>query len=342
MKLRTDLQISKAAFSLEAGDGILLLGSCFSDEVGRKLQDNRFNCICNPFGVLYNPLSILNCLKIITDTIKNGGNPDKDVINSRLFKSNGVWYSWLHSTNFFAFEKQELEANIAKSLRQTAGTLKSAKLLIITFGTNRVYFRNTADEKFAVANCHKQPAADFKTLDLGIDEIISAYCQTLEQLFALNPKLNVVFTVSPYRYIKYGLHGSNLGKAVLMLAVDGIVNRFPDKCGYFPSFEIMNDELRDYRFYAEDMVHPSKQAVDYIYEKFAEYAFSAKAMGFAKQWSAVAKILLHKPQFPQNRQYMALMVSAKEKIAQLEKEYPQVRFDKDLEKINEILTQTQS
>ncbi len=342
MKLRTDLQISKAAFSLEAGDGILLLGSCFSDEVGRKLQDNRFNCICNPFGVLYNPLSILNCLKIITDTIKNGGNPDKDVINSRLFKSNGVWYSWLHSTNFFAFEKQELEANIAKSLRQTAGTLKSAKLLIITFGTNRVYFRNTADEKFAVANCHKQPAADFKTLDLGIDEIISAYCQTLEQLFALNPKLNVVFTVSPYRYIKYGLHGSNLGKAVLMLAVDGIVNRFPDKCGYFPSFEIMNDELRDYRFYAEDMVHPSKQAVDYIYEKFAEYAFSAKAMGFAKQWSAVAKILLHKPQFPQSRQYMALMVSAKEKIAQLEKEYPQVRFDKDLEKINEILTQTQS
>ena len=341
MKFRTDLQIPKAAFSLEAGDGILLLGSCFSDEVGRKLQDNRFNCICNPFGVLYNPLSILNNLQTITDAIENGGNPDKNVIRSRLFKSNGLWYSWLHSTNFFAFEKKELEANIAESLRQTAGTLKCAKLLIITFGTNRVYFRSAAGEKFAVANCHKQPTADFKTLDLGIDEIISAYCHTLEQLFALNPELNVVFTVSPYRYRKYGLHGSNLGKAVLMLAVDGIVNRFPGKCGYFPSFEILNDELRDYRFYAEDMVHPSKQAVDYIYERFAEYAFSAKAMGFAKQWGAVAKLLLHKPQFPQSSQYRALMVSAKEKLAQLEKEYPKVRFDKDLEKINEILTQTQ-
>ena len=341
MKFRTDLQIKKAAFSLEAGDGILLLGSCFSDEVGRKLQDSRFNCICNPFGVLYNPLSILNNLQIITGAIENGGYPNKEIIISRLFKSNGVWYSWLHSTNFFAFEKKELEESIAETIKQSAETLKSAKALIITFGTNRVYFRNTADEKFAVANCHKQPAADFKTQDLGVEEIISAYCHALEKLFTLNPGLNVVFTISPYRYIKYGLHGSNLGKAALMLAVDGIVNRIPGKFRYFPTFEIQNDELRDYRFYAEDMVHPSKQAVDYIYERFAEYTFSAKAMEFAKQWNAVAKLLLHKPQFPQSSQYMALMASAKEKIAQLGKKHPQVRFDKDLEKINEILTQTQ-
>lgn len=336
MKFKIELEIEKAGFSLEAGDGILLLGSCFSDEVGHKLRENRFNCICNPFGVLYNPLSILNSLKIIAHTALNGC-PDKELVESRLFCDNAIWHSWLHSSNFSSCEKNELEKNIYDSLSLATGVLKHAKLLVITFGTNRVYFRDNGTGAFAVANCHKQPAYEFTVKDLDPQEIISSYDEVLESVFQINPDINVLFTISPYRYIKYGLHGSNLGKAVLMLAVNGIVKNHEGKCHYFPSFEILNDELRDYRFYAEDMLHPSKQTVNYIYEKFAEYAFSANATEFVRQWVPIYKTLLHKPLFPQSVQYKSLITSTKEKLMKLKKDFPCVKLDKDIDQINRIL-----
>ena len=336
MKFKTELEIKKAGFSLKAGDGILLLGSCFSDEVGQKLREDRFNCICNPFGVLYNPLSILNGLKIIAHAAINGS-PDEDFLASRLFCNNAIWHSWLHSSNFSSCEKKDLEENIYNSLSQAADVLKHATLLVITFGTNRVYFRDKGSGAFAVANCHKQPASEFTVKDLDPQEIISSYDEVLESVFQINPGINVLFTISPYRYIKYGLHGSNLGKAVLMLAVDGIVNHHKGKCHYFPSFEILNDELRDYRFYAEDMLHPSKQTVDYIYEKFAEYAFSATATEFVRQWTPIYKTLLHRPLFPQSAQYKTLITSTKEKLTKLSKDFPCVKLDKDIEQTNRIL-----
>lgn len=339
MKFRTEVEFYTSGFTLEPGDGIVLLGSCFSDEIGKKLYEDKFNCSINPFGVLYNPASILQALEILASTANGNKVVDDDFIEKYFFQSNGHWLSWLHSSAFTAYNLEDFTKLIRQSIANAADCLAKAKTLIITFGTNRVYLHKTGGEETIVANCHKQPGKDFSTIDLEPIQIKEEFVRMVDTLTKINPGLHILFTVSPYRYTKYGLHGSNLSKAALLLAEDYIIKSRPHTCQYFPSYEILNDELRDYRFYAEDMVHPSAQAVNYIYEKVKATLFGNKAKQFAEEWEPLKKTLQHRPLFPNSNDYKTLMLKTQKDIIELKNKYPRVNLEHELKLTEQKLSQ---
>ena len=339
MKFRTEVESYTSGFTLGPGDGIVLLGSCFSDEIGKKLHEDKFNCSINPFGVLYNPASILHALQMLAHAANGNETVNDDFVRKYFFQSHGHWLSWLHSSAFASDNLCDFIETIRQGMASAAECLSKAKMLVVTFGTNRAYQRQTGGEEFVVANCHKQPAKEFTTTDLEPMTIKEEYVNIIDILTEINPDLHILFTVSPYRYTKYGLHGSNLSKAALLLAEDSIVKARPRVCQYFPSFEILNDELRDYRFYAEDMVHPSAQAVNYIYEKVKATLFADEAKCFAAEWEPIKKTLQHRPLFPDSEDYKTLMLKTREHLVKLKSQYPGVDFEHELNLTEQNISQ---
>ncbi len=339
MKFRTEVESYTSGFTLGQGDGIVLLGSCFSDEIGKKLHEDKFNCSINPFGVLYNPASILHALQMLAHAANGNETVNDDFVRKYFFQSHGHWLSWLHSSAFASDNLCDFIETIRQGMSSAAECLSKAKMLVVTFGTNRAYLRQTEGEEFVVANCHKQPAKEFMTTDIEPMTIKEEYVNIIDILTEINPDLHILFTVSPYRYTKYGLHGSNLSKAALLLAEDSIIKSCPRVCQYFPSFEILNDELRDYRFYAEDMVHPSAQAVNYIYEKVKATLFSDEAKRFAAEWEPIKKTLQHRPLFPDSEDYKTLMLKTREHLVKLKSQYPGVDFEHELNLTEQNISQ---
>ena len=228
-----------------------MVGSCFSDEIGVQMQERYLNVTCNPFGTLYNPLSIAQALTM-TDT-------------PELIEHEGLWHSMAHHGAFSRAKKEEAEQAVRGSIETMQKALKEATVVIVTFGTAWVYEMNGA----IVGNCHKLPERCFNRRRLSVEEIVAAWKPILAQY----PDKKWLFTVSPIRHIRDGLHENQISKATLLQAVEQLVlnsNPSPATRRYFPSYEIMLDELRDYRFYADDLVHPSSLAVNYIWERFVE------------------------------------------------------------------------
>ena len=224
-----------------------MVGSCFSDEIGAQMQERYLHVTCNPFGTLYNPLSIAQALTM-TDT-------------PELIEHEGLWHSMAHHGAFSRATKEEAEQAVRESIETMQKALKEASVVIVTFGTAWVYEKEGA----IVGNCHKLPESCFNRRRLSVEEIVAAWKPILAQY----PDKKWLFTVSPIRHIRDGLHENQLSKATLQLALEAI----SDQCSvvsYFPSYEMMLDELRDYRFYADDLVHPSSLAVNYIWERFVE------------------------------------------------------------------------
>ncbi len=339
MKFRTEVESYTSGFTLGPGDGIVLLGSCFSDEIGKKLHEDKFNCSINPFGVLYNPASILHALQMLAHAANGNETVNDDFVRKFFFQSHGHWLSWLHSSAFASDNLCDFIETIRQGMVSAAECLSKAKMLVVTFGTNRAYLRQTGGGEFVVANCHKQPAKEFTTTDIEPMTIKEEYVNIIDILTEINPDLHILFTVSPYRYTKYGLHGSNLSKAALLLAEDSIIKSRPRVCQYFPSFEILNDELRDYRFYAEDMVHPSAQAVNYIYEKVKATLFADEAKRFAAEWEPIKKTLQHRPLFPDSENYKSLMLKTREHLVKLKSQYPGVDFEHELNLTEQNISQ---
>lgn len=329
MKFRTEVSIVKDGFNLNVADNIVLLGSCFTKNIGTKLVDYKFNCDVNAFGVLYNPMSICRSL----DSLLSG---EDFPYEKYLFQNGEIWNSWLHSGDFSAPAREQCLHNIRKRAYECNNAIKNAHALILTFGTNRCYEYNVDGSYVTVANCHKIPEQRFNIHDMTVEEVISVCEKTLTELFKLNEHLQVLFTVSPYRYAKYGFHGSNLSKSVLLLAVDEIIKHFCGKCFYFPSYEIVNDELRDYRFYTDDMLHPSTQAVDYIFERFSEYAFSDETFAFAQEWKKIVKAINHRPNYPDTKEYRAFVEKTQERLVFLSKKYANLAVEKEVEELNNV------
>ena len=277
MNFRTPVSISRAPFSIGPCERMLFVGSCFADNIGRRFVEDKFRATVNPYGVMYNPASIL------------------------------------HTVERFLSET-------AEDCPQT---------VVFTLGTNHVYILNETGE--IVDNCRKRPQRLFTEKELTVDECESFLAKAVESLRRANPSVRVVVTVSPIRYAKYGFHGSQLSKAVLMLAADRLVKRYecpqPEDAGplpavvYFPAYEIVNDELRDYRFYREDMIHPTDQAVAYIWERFAETFFSKRTFDFLEEWKPVKAALAHRPFNPDGEEYQEFMRRTEEKIRLLESRY---------------------
>ena len=256
MKLYTTVHVTPSEKKIGYGDKILLLGSCFADNIGAKFEEHYFQTTINPFGTLYNPASIA---KAVLDM---GYGPS----GMGLVEHNGLWHSMMHHGSYSGVDKEEVIARCEESRIQMQETLQQASMVIVTFGTAWVY----EYEGEVVANCHKLPANRFVRRRLTVDEIVNMW----QPILAAMPDKHWIFTVSPIRHVKDGLHENQVSKAILLQAVDRLTsiqsNSLMGSKSYFPSYEIMLDELRDYRFYAEDMVHPSAVAVDYIWQRFVE------------------------------------------------------------------------
>ena len=256
MKLYTTVHVTPSETKIGYGDKILLLGSCFADNIGAKFEEHYFQTTINPFGTLYNPASIA---KAVLDM---GYGPS----GMGLVEHNGLWHSMMHHGSYSGVDKEEVIARCEESRIQMREALQQANVVIVTFGTAWVY----EYEGEVVANCHKLPANRFVRRRLTVNEIVDMW----QPIIASMPDKHWIFTVSPIRHVKDGLHENQVSKAILLQAVDRLTsilsNSLMGSKSYFPSYEIMLDELRDYRFYAEDMVHPSAVAVDYIWQRFVE------------------------------------------------------------------------
>ena len=256
MKLQTIVDIAPSEWKIGYEDKILMLGSCFSDEIGEQMQQRYLPVTCNPFGTLYNPLSIAQALQ------------QTEV--PPLVEWDGLFHAMSHHGAFSRATKDEAEAAVQSSIETMQRALSEATVVIVTFGTAWVYEEERTDHTWSVVgNCHKLPADHFRRRRLSVEEIVAAW----QPIIARYPDKHWLFTVSPIRHIKDGLHENQLSKATLLMAIEQIINHkfeITNTISYFPSYEILLDELRDYRFYADDLVHPSSLAVNYIWERFVD------------------------------------------------------------------------
>ena len=269
MEFRTIVNIPRPTFELEPCERILFVGSCFADNIGKRFEEEKFRAIVNPFGVMYNPVSVLHTVK-----------------------------------------------KVANHTFDTA---------VFTLGTNHVYVERATGE--IVDNCQKRPQREFEERELTVEECVDALREAITLLRQANPKVNVIITVSPIRYAKYGYHGSQLSKAVLLLAADKVIKEEGERVYYFPAYEIVNDELRDYRFYKADMLHPNEQAVEYIWEQLVATCFSAEAKQFLEEWRPIKEALAHRPFHPEAAAYQDFIKKTKEKAKMLELKYPNIELN---------------
>ncbi len=256
--LYTQVEVPRLPFTLDFVSGIVSLGSCFADEIGDRLREGDFRIEQNPFGTLYNPASIAAALHRIID--------DREIDASDLVQHEELWHSWHHHGSFSRPTQEECLATCNNRIHQAHAALKEASLLMVTFGTTWVFEHDGS----VVANCHKLPPQQFVRRRMTMEEIVALWEPLMQELAAFNPKLNVLLTVSPIRHMADGAHGNQLSKATLLLAVDKLLSPLTSNLSpcYFPAYEIMLDELRDYRFYGPDMTHPTPLAVDVLWERF--------------------------------------------------------------------------
>lgn len=327
MEFRTKVKIPVTDAQVGPGDKICLLGSCFAGHVGGRMQRAGMDVSVNPFGVLYNPWSIAAVCALMSD--------EKPVPDECFFESGGLWHSWLNDSSFSAPSLDECRAGLETVRREQAARLRKLDFLFLTLGTNRYY--ELRDSRLVVGNCHKQSGSLFSECNPDTEQTVDVLEQALNGLWAVRPSLRVVFTVSPYRYVKYGFHESQLGKSVLLLAADTLCRRHEGRCTYFPAYEILLDELRDYRFYADDMLHPSNVAVSYVWECFSASFFSRETRTFVSEWETVEKALAHRPLHPEAPAYRNFLRQTVQKIEQLNKKYQTAAFSTEYERLKRLL-----
>ena len=301
MELMTRIDSPASEWKMETGAKVLLVGSCFADEVGQRFVRGGFEAMVNPFGTLYNPASIaVNLLRALSEkevelprssiipsvgaSISTWGTPVDRCGARRLTgvghtvfeDAEGRWHSWLHHSSFSSTDVATVVERINSTTHRVADFLRGADVLIVTLGTAIIY--RLKETGMLVANCHKQPDNLFVRERLNAYDIVDQWQMLLQLLESVNPNLKVIFTVSPIRHKRDGYHVNQISTGILLQAVDEIVNgQLPNsKCGYIPSYEIMMDELRDYRVYSDDMIHPSTQAVEYIWQRFQDTYFDNK------------------------------------------------------------------
>ena len=283
MKFRTELTIPPLPFQIEHNHNIMLLGSCFSDHIGQFLFRGGFPVLSNPFGTLFNPFSIANSLRMSML-------PER-FSEDYIYQHEQWWVSFAHHGKFSKPTREALVAHIHTELEQSRQFLQKADFLFLTFGTAFYYVFKNRD--LLVANCHKIPAKEFEKKRAAIAEIVTLYRELLQELKTFNPKLKILFTVSPIRHLGDGFHENQLSKSILHLSVDELLQC--ESCYYFPSYELLLDDLRDYRFFAQDLCHPSPSAIEYICEKLMQTLCSPKTIEKISQAERALKAKEHIP-----------------------------------------------
>ena len=310
MILQTEIKIQPLEQTISYGDGLLFLGSCFADEVGGICRGLGFNALVNPFGVLYNPASITQSVERL-----HSGNPfcHEEVVQV----GEGQYCTFSHNTAFWNRSEDALLEQVNQSLAEAHTHFLKSKWIIVSLGTSWV-FQDKETHK-VVSNCHKLPAARFERIFMPVEQSV----QYLSEIIQQHPEKRFIFTVSPLRHMKDGLHENQLSKAALLLAVDQVCKQF-DNAHYFPAYEILMDELRDYRFYKEDMVHPTEQAVRYIWERFTDFAIDPSEKLAMKAAAELRQMLQHRPLFPESEAYKKFELQKEKKISELNSNYPKI------------------
>ena len=308
---RTIVDVPKWTDPMQKGQQFVLLGSCFAQNMGELFQSYGLNVVCNPLGVTYNPESIRIQVEKALEKVKNegqgaGGKEQEDCSGcwyslapcpsppaplSSLFFFDGLWRSWWAGTRISDADEGRFRETIQVAFRELGEAIRKADWLFLTLGTNVCY--RLKENGMTVANCHKVPAANFDEVSLDLETCTKTLCSLVELLREECPHLQIVFTVSPYRYKKYGFHGSQLAKATLLLAVDKLCKLFPKSVRYFPAYELLLDELRDYRFYADDMIHPAPMAVNYIWKRLTESCMDEEMRRYLHDYEPIRRAKKH-------------------------------------------------
>lgn len=319
MKLQTQIPLKKTDNQIDYESRLLLLGSCFSQNIGDKLAYYKFRSVQNPFGILFHPLAIE---KLINRAVEHKTYNEDDVI-----KSNERWHAFDAHSDLSTPTKDELLLNLNNGLKKTGNQIKQSTHIIITLGTAWIY--RYIKTNTVVANCHKIPQKEFKKQLLTSKEITTSLERIIKGIQSINKNAQIIFTVSPVRHLKDGFVENQRSKSHLISAIHDVLNisDISPFTSYFESYELMMDELRDYRFYAKDMVHPNELAVDYIWEKFKEVWISEGVYRTMDKVDDIQKGLRHKAFHPASEQHQKFQKSLQAKIAYIKEEYPFMEFD---------------
>ena len=331
MKLLTPVERPARRPCIDYPHRLMLLGSCFATHIGARLQESRFRCDVNPYGVLYNPLSISTALREML--------AGKVYTPDDLYEHQGLWHSPMHHGDFSAASAGDALWKINLRLEQAARQLDGLDFLLLTWGTAWVY--EDRETGRVVGNCHKLPEACFRRRRLSVEEIVADTASLLSVMLARNDRLQVVLTVSPIRHVRDGLHDNQLSKATLLLAAEQVRTAFPDRVFYFPAYELLLDELRDYRFYADDLVHPSDLAVRYVWERFIEWCLSPDARRVMAEVEDIRKALAHRPLHPESEEYKRFLGQIVLKIERLNGKYPYFDLQNERESCLTLLNRLQ-
>lgn len=329
MQFTTPVDLPQGENSITHKDRIMLVGSCFATNIGRMLQERKFRIDINPFGTQYNPLSINSVLRRVAK-----GNVFYEE-SAELFGHNGKWHSIMHHSDFSRDSREELLECINSRLLHAHTIADECSVVFITLGTAYAYIRKC--DNTVAGNCHKLPAKEFDRRLLTVDEIIEDFERTISIYREKNPDIRFIFTVSPIRHLRDGAHDNQKSKATLLLAIDGIMDRHPECCSYFPAYEIMIDELRDYRFYAEDMLHPSETAVKYIWECFAKCYFGKETCMINGKIEDINKGLAHRPFDNRSEGYRQFIGNITAKIEEIASKHDYLDFEKEIMLCNTLL-----
>ena len=304
MLFRTELRPASSPQKIRLGDAVFGLGSCFAEHTGRLLADYKWEVLINPFGTLFDPLSIAKAMEYIShgDDLEDWGYVQRE----------GIWCHFHLHSRISAGEKEELIKGFCRARDAAQHFLHRARVVTLTLGTALVY--EQSETGFPVANCHKQPGNRFNLRRMTVDEVAEALNRTAESIRSLAPDAWILVTLSPVRHIRQGFEANALSKATLRLAIEQFVSGSRNRV-YFPSYEIMLDDLRDYRFYGRDMVHPAEGAIEYIWEKFKYACIDEQARTFVGRWEGVRQALSHRPFHPSGDAYKSFL---RQTIHQLE------------------------
>lgn len=305
---------------------LFLIGSCFTENIGEKLKKQKFKVLENPNGILFNPVSVAEA---IINVVEN-----KQYTKDDLFNYNEAWHSWQHHSRFSGLSVGDALQKINASTTQAHNYLKHADYILITLGSSWIYTLTdkalNAKPGTVAANNHKAPADWFVRKLMDVSQVITVLGTMLNRLGTLNPNINVIFTISPVRHLREGVIDNNRSKAALITAVHYLIEKLP-KLHYFPAYELVIDDLRDYRFYAEDLVHPNYHATQYVWEKFVNACMSEDTKKLMEEIATINLAHNHKPFNATSSMHKKFLQTNLDKVKQLQEQYSYLDFSKELE-----------
>jgi len=319
MKFRTEIDVPQSSWKITPEMKGISIGSCFTNYIGGYLQASKFNIKVNPFGTVYNPVSIANCFDLLHEKIV--------IDQNDLFYNAGLWSShYLHSS-FSSPEKSKLLSSYANVVQNYKSSQKSLDYAILTLGTSWVYELISSNQ--IVSNCHKIPAKEFNRIKLSVAEIEEVLVSIIDSLLEINPNCKIITTISPIRHWKDGAHDNQISKSQLFVAVDSIMQEF-SMVEYFPAYELLIDDLRDYRFYEDDLLHPNSMAVDYIREKFIDSYIDNRGHTLIKQVQYIKNAQNHRVINNGSEEHLKFKKTFLQKTKDLQKEYEMLDFTEEI------------